>query len=378
MNVRVVLFYSGYISSSVEYAETIQNEIEEHGLRVETVIVEQNWPLWRRIGLKTVPSFVFFYNERPVANLVGRVDIDRVVSEHNRISSQYMADRLCVDLSEWNSPNSSLSETANLDYVVRASSGVHRYERWNEELISGSSQTEGWTSSSGTHGRPFVVLDLRGPCNVSALHVLPRVRHDGVPSWKSFPAEFHVFGATERDGEWRSLSHYRATCESDMPDSLLIPVENEDSIRELKLEVVASYDMGGKSFPSVASVLVMGRRLSSLVDMNRKSLKEFDIFNKKQFFKSGLYAFDDIRVELLNLSVGQTVPRCWSTRPRLLFVIEGRVSIDTEDQRADFAAGDFFLSDPHTSFAIIGQAPLSKCLAIFNADDLESVWEDRQ
>ena len=378
MNLEIKLFYSKKFKKNLSYRDTFEAFFKKHEFVFSFEEVEDS-NHWKELDLRSVPSIVIYIDGRPVSNMVSYANPEDIIKRIKKILSED-----CSYTDVMNTETKAVAESSHIDaerrvdYYVEKSSGTHRYERWNEEFLKQEGCSTGWCCPTKKDEKEFIVFNLKEEAIVDTVLLRPRMRSDGTPSFKSFPKGLSLWGLTEKGNETKVWQANDIKLDG-IKKYFVINISPPQKISRLKLVIEDVHDIDGKSFPCIAETHILGDKIevsSKGYFVKRNTLQKS--FNRKPFFKSGLFAEDDISVELYNLLEGQKTPACSSNVFKLLIVSSGRVSVDVnEDDHVPLEYGDVMIIEPLHPYSICGEDEKNSVFGIFQSKTVRSIWESR-
>ena len=123
----------------------------------------------------------------------------------------------------------------------------------------------------------------------------------------------------------------------------------------LRLAINDKHDINGKSFPSLANIIIYGKSHSSTRKWVVKPRVFRSQFNTDTFTKFGLMSCDSVQFDQFNLSTNQRLPSSWSDQDRSVYVVEGclEVTVD-EEQKLNLQRHDVLNIGPETIVSFSG------------------------
>lgn len=376
MNVAVHVFYSRKFSRNTTYISALAPALSEHGVLGGIHDITEDAQEWQRLGLRSVPAAVLYVDGVPASDIVSYATAEAVLDRVKAIAQTPPAGP-SPPRAHRSGPPAEMRGPF-VDYHVEASSGCHRYERWNEELLAEADAGTGWCCPSAGGETEYIIIKLKQTALVSGLLLRPRIRSDGTPSYKSFPKALSVWVLADHGGAVKLWSQDDIALSS-VSDYYRISFASPHSCNRLKLVVDDKHDIDGKAFPCIAELRVVGRT-DALAECGYILRRANSLYTgrKQPFFKRGLFAKDDVCVEYYSLLEGQRTPACYSNRHKLVIMQSGTaaVLIDEKD-RIVLEPGDLITVEPAHSYALLAENGQSAALVVFCRAGLESVWESR-
>ena len=369
--IRIEVLYSRRFPKSIRYAEDLLLDLRQAGIEAVSSDVESVAEHWQHLGLRSVPSVVFYraatVGDPPIGNIVRYAPMEEVLQRAQALAEAEDAR---------DDPASEASSVETLPYQIEASSGAHRYERWNEWYLRDENPATGWCCPSRKQSE-YVMLRFDGIVEVSQVRLRPRLRRDGSPINKSFPRGLSLWRVGEQ-GEDEHLWSQAGIELVEPYDEFVIRFSRAIKVERIKLVIADKHQHDKRGYPSIAHVRVLGQRTSWQTDTHPVRRIGACDFTENLFNKIGLFAGDNVSVELFNLLQGQQTPAFCCSVNKVVIVQEGTVEGQfIPDKTVALKRGDVTVVEPGTSFSLSAVGEKNSVLVIFGTNDLSSVWEAR-
>ena len=374
----VRIFYSSRFARNVSWLATVVPALNgPNPLSYETVDIDKDATLWRQLGLRSVPTSVVFQNGEAKTHKTAYLSPDQLRDLVLEVQNTLPAVEAPGGVSG-GSRHSSFPKKP-LKYVVSASSGAHRYERWNEQSLSTGGGGSGWTAPSRkTPQAEFLECSFVNTVTITSIWFRPRQRADGIPSWKSFPRQIAIRALTS-SGELRTVWEGERSLLDQRGDCLVATLSESLSTHVVRIEILTSHDISGKSFPGFEAIAFDGLGLESRVPgLTRIDTRLLEDYSAREMTKHGLLAETGLTSECIALCAQQETPRSFANKTKLLFVRKGELEICVGDSSPMVAtAGDVLSIAAGTVWSLKGIGARSSVIITFNGKELNSVWEAR-
>jgi len=373
----VEIFFSRRFPENVVYSGHLKEFLAEHNVDCDAYEIEDQRQRWAETGLRSVPSVLIRVNGKAISNIVKYASFEYVL---NRIQ------KCSANVSELTSPPVAAVTAGDdlpdpnsltpLSYVVIGSSGCHRYERWNEHSVMDENPLTGWVCPGGLSAeKEYLHFDFENTVKVNVITLKPRTRNDGTPSYKSFPKALSVYTrstSSKWKKVWKVKDIYIADLNKPFPVHFAKPVE----CKEIKLVIEEKHDIDGKTFPCITNISFFGQQLKSRVPGSiRYELSKK--YSPNVFLKTGIFAQDQIRIELHNLLKDQVTPANYLNKYKILIPLEGAVESKIGSETNSAKKGQIIVIRPRHAFQVRGINKNNRLLVIFSWDGLDSFWESR-
>jgi hypothetical protein len=147
----------------------------------------------------------------------------------------------------------------------------------------------------------------------------------------------------------------------------------------VRLEIVESHDIAGKSFPGFRSITFDGASVKSEpCGAIRIDSRLLDDYSSSEMTKHGLIAEAGLSAECINLGAEQGTPMSFANKTKLLSVRNGAIEVSIDGHPPILAvAGDILSISAGCAWSMRGLSSKNSVLIAFNGQDLDSVWEAR-
>lgn len=368
----VDLYFSTAFPESHTYAMQVREVLAGLGQKVLCHDLARNERVeeWNRLGLLSVPSIVFSSFGRVFSTIVRYASPEEIVARLKDVRAGAYDDGDSDSIPVLQHPEAEI-----LEYIVEDSSGVHRYARWNEEYLRTTDQRNGWCAPSRVKAdqSEFVVLRLSGRSLVRQVRMYPRIRNDGLASFRSFPRRISIWGS---DGGTERQLWSADSIRLEAPGVLTATFGSGVECDRLRVVVEEAYRTDGYAYPCIACLEVLGRKSNAIrPGILRVMPARLDRFDEDAFQKAGLFASDGTNIELFNLLAGQRLPASQSNGQRIVIVRVGRIRIENGVHTLE--GGDVAVINSGAPFEATGLDAKNSFLVVF--DPRHSViWEARR
>ncbi len=371
-------FYSSRFPKNLRWIEKVVPALEgDDAFELHPVDIDKDTTLWQKLGLRSVPTSVVFRDDVARTNSTAYLSPDQIRELVRDAKNDEGADETASKRTELHEAVSHPQRP--LRFMVTASSGTHRYERWNEQSLASNGIGSGWTAPSRkTPQLEYVECSFSASAALSSIWFRPRHRTDGIPSWKSFPRCL-VIKTRSTSGEfwtvWEGQSSRLLRCGEFLVVRFAQPIEAQT----VRIEVVESHDIAGKSFPGFRSITFDGASVEGEpCGATRIDSRLLEDYSSSEMTKHGLIAEAGLSAECINLGPEQETPKSFANKTKLLSVRHGAIEVSIDGHPPiTAAAGDILSITAGCAWSMRGLSAKNSVLVAFNGQDLDSVWEAR-
>lgn len=374
MSIEAKIFYSVNIPESAQYADKIMEKFSnlDCNFHISTCSIETSNSLWSLLGLRSVPICIVFNKNHPQAMQVGYLNTEEICNLVNNIDPACETPEIDVN-KIWTFP----SKEKTINYSVINSSGCHRYGRWNEQSLSAPSIQTGWCAPSRRKKiNEFLHLKLDCLAHIETIYLYPRIRRDGVASFKSFPKQIRIM-FRETGMEWETPVEINKETKQDSRTEI-IPIRSQNACNEIIIEILESHSISGKNFPSLAGILIEGTCSENSNKMSLIKEQILDVYDPEYPKKLGVSYNKDFSVSNYSLSLNQTTAQCFTPHPLTLCATKGKLQVYHNNQEMIIlSAGDIINIQPETLFHLSGIESENRYILVSPADDRKFIWGAR-